>query len=389
MNERVMQFRVGVMVLAAILITGILVLFFNNVPSLVTGSYDVHVVFPQAPGVAKDTPVRRSGILIGRVTNVRFTENDEVLVTLEIEGDRAVRKDDDVRVTTSLLGDSQIEVIRKSNPYVQASDSNPQSRTTAKPSISPQVDPGATIQGSVAENPLQTFAELKGDFSRTADSLTKAGNEVGKLANNLNKVFEGNDKGFDQLFKQTETTLATFEKTLKNIDDVIGDPQVKANLKQSMVELPKLLADAQQAINGINQAMRTVDSNLQNIEGLTKPLGERGPQIVANMDSSVARLNDLLAQVEQFSRALNSKEGSLGQLINNPDVYQQLNQAAENINELTKRLRPIVEDARVFADKIARHPGVILTDAVKPGSGTKFVTPETGPQIPERHFQRR
>jgi phospholipid/cholesterol/gamma-HCH transport system substrate-binding protein len=120
--------------------------------------------------------------------------------------------------------------------------------------------------------------------------------------------------------------------------------------------------------------MRLVDSNLRNLEGLTGPLGQRGEAIVSNVDSSVARLSELLAQMEQFSRSLNSREGTLGQLINNPDVYLELNQAAQNINEITQRLKPIVEDARIFSDKIARHPGVIIRDAVKPGSGTKWVT---------------
>jgi phospholipid/cholesterol/gamma-HCH transport system substrate-binding protein len=58
----------------------------------------------------------------------------------------------------------------------------------------------------------------------------------------------------------------------------------------------------------------------------------------------------------------------------NPDIYNELNAAAANVNELTKRLRPIVEDVRIFTDKLARRPGIILRDAVKPGSGTKWVT---------------
>jgi phospholipid/cholesterol/gamma-HCH transport system substrate-binding protein len=120
--------------------------------------------------------------------------------------------------------------------------------------------------------------------------------------------------------------------------------------------------------------MRLVDSNLRNLEGFTGPLGQRGDAIVSNIDSSIARLNELLGQVETFSRSLNSREGSLGQLINNREIYDQLNSAAANINDLTKRLRPIIEDARIFSDKIARHPGAIVRDAVKPGSGTKWVT---------------
>jgi phospholipid/cholesterol/gamma-HCH transport system substrate-binding protein len=75
--------------------------------------------------------------------------------------------------------------------------------------------------------------------------------------------------------------------------------------------------------------------------------------------------------VNRFSRALNSREGSLGQMINNPELYNNLSQAAENINKLTRELQPVICNAKVFTDKIARHPGVIITDGLKPGPGIK------------------
>ncbi len=417
MDERVVQFRVGVMVLATIIITGILILLFGEFPSLVKGSYTIHVRFPQAPGVAKDTPVRRSGILIGRVTDVKFDENDQVLVTLEIDRDRKIWESDEIRITSSLLGDSQLEVIRRPDPFadvgaqnsqpveqktfrpeLQADPGNPIEQKTLRPELPDDPDnprpapapaplpplksrasdavvpPGSTIQGRVAGNPLDSFADLKDDLARTATSLEAAGQEVGRLARNMNNMFDRNSDKIDRIVNQTELALGSFQKAMNNVDDILGDDVVKANLKRSLAELPTLLQNTQGAIVGIERAMRLVDSNLANLEGLTKPLGDRGGAIVGNIDSSVARLNDLLGQVEQFSRSLNSREGSLGQLINNPEVYQQLNEAAQNINDLTRRLRPIIEDARVFSDKIARHPGVIVRDAVKPGSGTKWVT---------------
>ncbi|HEY2881469.1 MAG TPA: MlaD family protein, partial [Pirellulales bacterium] len=73
MDDRIMQFRVGVVVLAVSLIAGFLTLLFGHFPkSLVNKTYTVYVEFTQAPGVAPDTPVRKNGILIGRVTHVEL-----------------------------------------------------------------------------------------------------------------------------------------------------------------------------------------------------------------------------------------------------------------------------------------------------------------------------
>src|SRR4029079_10319991 len=176
------------------------------------------------------------------------------------------------------------------------------------------------------------------------------------------------------IVKQTDTALSSFQRAMDNVNDIMGDADVRANLKQTLKDLPNLLQDTQRAISAIESAMRLVDTNLKNLEGLTEPLGRRGEAIVGNIDSSIARLHQLLGEVETLSRSLNSREGSLGQLINNREIYDQLNSAAANINDLTRRLRPIVEDARIFSDKIARHPGIVIRDAVKPGSGTKWVT---------------
>ena len=446
MDERVAQFRVGVMVLATIIIAGILILLFNRFPSLGQGSYTIHVRFPTAPGVAKDTPVRRSGILIGRVSDVEFDDKYNVIVTLQIDGDHTIFESDEIRITRSLLGDAELEVVRSvpaepigqpraaARPELPAAElpdngslpangaPDPEARHTsagpfrvavlrqaphrlyllavlqpqiarqqppirdAQPAQPPPVAPpprraadvpvpeGAIIEGRVGAGPLESLEALQDDFRRAADSLSMAGNEVGGLARNLNGLFERNEQQIDRIINQADRALASFEVAMNSVNDILGDPEVRANLKQTLRDLPTLLQETQRAISSIEGAMRLVERNLQNLEGFTGPLGERGATIVGNVDSSIARLNQLLGQLENFSRSLNSREGTLGQLINNPEIYNQISEAAATVNELTRELRPILKDARIFSDKLARHPGIIVRDAVKPGSGTKWVT---------------
>jgi phospholipid/cholesterol/gamma-HCH transport system substrate-binding protein len=58
--------------------------------------------------------------------------------------------------------------------------------------------------------------------------------------------------------------------------------------------------------------------------------------------------------------------------MSDPDLYQNLNKAAQNIAQITCELRPIVSDARVFADKIARHPELLgVRGAIQRSPGTK------------------
>ena len=108
MNERIIQFRVGVVVIGGLLVAGMLVVLFGEWPSVVGGRYTVNIVFAEAPGVTRDTPVRKSGILIGRVASVSFTDEGKVLVIAQIDNNVVVRQDEVFRVRPLEVGEQRL-----------------------------------------------------------------------------------------------------------------------------------------------------------------------------------------------------------------------------------------------------------------------------------------
>ena len=384
MDDRIMQFRVGVVVLAVTLIAGFLTLLFGHFPtSILNKTYTVYVEFAQAPGIAPDTPVRKNGILIGRVTKVELIgeHQDKVRVTLAIEQDKKILHSDIVRINVSLLGDAEVQVVPadETPPEVPPTANAPRraqfafagDKTEKKPTDTP-VEPGETIKGSVANNPTQTFANLEPELTEAARSLTSASKQVDKLAKDIDKLLGNNNDQFDRLLNKTERSLDALQKTMGNIDTIIGDPETNARLRQSIAELPKTLKQMEDALTLVQRTSTRAEKNLENLEGFTKPLGQRGEAIITNADQSVRRLDELLAQMQQFSRQLNSREGSLGQLMYNPQLYQNLNEAASNINDLSHQLKPILNDVRAFSDKIARHPELLgVKGAVQSSTGIK------------------
>jgi phospholipid/cholesterol/gamma-HCH transport system substrate-binding protein len=385
MDDRIMQFRVGVVVLAVTLIAGFLTLLFGHFPkSILNKTYTVYVEFTQAPGIAPDTPVRKNGILIGRVTKVELIgdHQDKVRVTLAIDQDKKILHSDIVRINVSLLGDAEVQIVPagETPPEVPSPTANAPRRalfafaadkTEKKPADVP-VGPGETIKGSVANNPTQTFANLEPELTEAARSLTSASKQVDKLAKDIDKLLGNNNDQFDRLLGKTERSLDALQKTMGNIDTIIGDPETNARLRQSIAELPNTLKQMENALTLVQRTSTRAEQNLENLEGFTKPLGQRGEAIITNADQSVRRLDELLAQMQQFSRQLNSREGSLGQLMYNPQLYQNLNEAATNINDLSHQLKPILNDVRAFSDKIARHPEVLgVKGAVQSSTGIK------------------
>jgi len=339
MNDRVMQFRVGVMVLATAIIAGILIVLFGDLPSLVQATYPLKMEFADARGVSQGTPVRKNGILVGRVGKVTLNERGGVTVVADIDSYVPVYKDEQPRIGGSLLGDAEISLV--------PGRIVPPRQRLAKEEV---------LTGAVSRDPFEVFATLEPKFGATLESLAEASESVTKLAGNLDRMFLGEDDKFERMVRKTEAALDNVSIAMNNINDVMGDPKSREQMKTAIAALPEVMADLRTTVQGIGTVVDSADRNLKNLEGLTKPLGDRGEQMVAQVDRTIGRLDQTLQQAAMFTKALNESQGTLGKLVRDPKVYDDLAQAANNVNKLTKELRPIVDDVRVFTDKIARHP---------------------------------
>src|SRR5262249_40255964 len=74
MNEQRLRLRLGLFVLSGFLLLGGLITLFGSAPTLFQNRHGYTVCFPDAPGVAPGTPVRRSGVRIGEVESVELDD---------------------------------------------------------------------------------------------------------------------------------------------------------------------------------------------------------------------------------------------------------------------------------------------------------------------------
>ena len=388
MDDKIVKFRVGVVVLATMIILVILILLFNDVGSFWTGTYTLYIHFPEAPGVASETPVRKDGILIGKVTRVRFADDDPrfhaeggVIVTASINADRRIHKNERCRISSTLIGDALLEFV-PGGPHPD-------------PELLKDAD---YLQGTVATNPLQLLTNLEGNIGEAISSVAGAGNDIGLLARRVNSMLDNNGDQLGRIISKTERAINSFQETMHGINVVLGTQTqtqtldengnpvpnampgpgevgpdgAPAELGKQLVTLPQLMAETRDAVLEMRAAIQTANRNMENLERFTEPLGDNGSQLITKVDSAVGHLDELLQTFVMFGQALNRQEGTIGLLLKNPDLYQHLNAAACNIEKITRELKPIIRDARVFADKIARHPETIgVRGAIKPNSGIK------------------
>lgn len=350
MDERVLRQRVGVVVLAAAIITAFLVARFGDLPlSWGPGTYTIFVRFPYAPGVTPGTPVRKSGVQIGRVTAVELQERGGVLVTTEIQRNKPIFATETARISTaSVLGDAIIEFVptRYDLPPGQLLE-----------------DRTEITNGQVQGNPMDVLVNLETDMRTALGSIHRAGMEVEMTARNLNTAIGNNDDQIPRLAQKAERALDQFSTAMTSINEVFGDEKMRAGLKQTLNDMPAFMQEARgtlqkadEAFEGFKGVSERASRNLENLENFTRPLGERGPQLVDNLDGSLSNINDLLEGLVTFTDGLNSREGTLGQLLHDDRLYRRLDRTLANAEDITSRIKPILDDIRIFSDKIARDP---------------------------------
>ena len=349
MDDRVLRLRVGVVVLAAALITAFLVARFGDLPLPGGGTYTIFVRFPRAPGITQGSPVRMSGVQIGRVMSLELLQPTGVRVMAEIDRGRTILDSDACFITSaSVLGDSVLEFVPP--------DLIPQG---SKP-----IDSGTEIvNGRVMADPLTAFSNIEPRLQAAMGAVTDAGEQVARAARNLNNTVANNQDQIPRIAQKAERALDQFTIAMTNINSLVGDPQTRQQTIDALKQFPILVRDAGQTLATANAAFSSMKVasdraaiNLENLQNFTKPLGERGPQLVDNLDGSLANINELLEQLVTFTDNLNSREGSLGRLMNDPALYLKLERTLSNAEDITARIKPIMDDVRIFTDKIARDP---------------------------------
>jgi phospholipid/cholesterol/gamma-HCH transport system substrate-binding protein len=368
MDDRVLRLRVGVVVLAAAMITAFLVARFGDLPLLGAATYTVYVRFPRAPGVTEGTPVRMSGVQIGRVTRLELLQPTGVRVVTEIERGRTILDSHACWITSaSVLGDSVLEFV-------------PPDRVP--PDARPIEDRTEIINGRVAANPLEVLTEVGPSLEASLVSVRDAGAEVATAARNLNNVIANNQDQLPRVAQKAERALDQFGTAMTNLNGIFDDPQMRADLRRTLQDFPRFMEEARSTLGRANEAFDSMksassraDRNLANLENFTKPLGERGPQLVDNLDGSLANINQLLERLVTFSDNLNNRQGTLGRILHDDALYLRLERTLTNAEDITARLKPIMDDVRVFSDKIARDPRQLglkgALDKRPLGTGTK------------------
>lgn len=417
MDDNKLRFGVGVLVIAALGIGIILTFLFGAFPTVLAREYKLLVDFDSAAGVSTNTPVLRDGVKIGRVADITLKSTGGVTIQLAMSEDQRLTHEyyPRIGVGSVITGDAVLEFIRAKPQQLAAfyGKSDPEFYQQ------PLVDEEWLKFGKNAEDPFNMLFGLEEEvrntmssIRRAGDSIDTAGQNVNQLVTEVRQVVGGTDSKIDGVADEAVKALEEFQGAMRDVRGLLNNPQLKQGLEDALAALPDVLKEAQSTlettqrtfesfekvgarfervgevaedavkdvgsvvtnvnntvdtvrttVQGAGNTLRTIEGTfksaertIRNVEKFSEPLAENGDEIVMQVLTSLRNIDRALAQAEAFGASLNNNNGTLKRLLEDDEMYWQVRRTIENIEQASSRIKPILDDVRIFSDKVARDP---------------------------------
>jgi phospholipid/cholesterol/gamma-HCH transport system substrate-binding protein len=382
-NRQGMQFAIGMVALLGLLGLATLIVWFGELQSVFRVHRTYYVTFTHAMGAEARAPVRRAGMRIGEIDRVDYDEKHSVVVTtIKLEGDNVLREGDEPRLKTGslLTGDVYIDIETRADMR-----GRPDRRPIAPGSViegRPPLDLGATAESAQTVIP---------NANQTLDDLSLASKQWTVVGERTQRILEQNEKELNVLLQQSRESIERLNTTLQSFNDTL-DKRTQANIRLTMQnladssnELQPLVESSRRTVSQIETTTKKLDEVAGNLQTATKPLADRSESTTRNLDVTTRNLasasEDLAVMLRRFDRS----DGTLKRLLEDPKLYQNLDDAAVKLNKSLGELEFVLKDLSVFADKIARHPGELgVQGALTKDKGAKHVPPSELKQAGER-----
>lgn len=278
MNEHALRFRLGVFVLAALICLAVLITLFGGFPNYFQEGNTYTLVFTNAQGVSRGTPVRRSGVRIGEVRSINL-DNDtgKVLVLIQIDKGFTLRKGDRPTLAAGFLGgDSSIAFLPPPVEEGKVRDVTP-------------VEPGSTLVGAAQADPGSLLQKAADIVPPAQDTLL----EMQKLIQKFDKmtpILEDTLKEFREVVRGTREMVPEIREVVKVTRDTIPEfREVAKAARDLMPEVKNIFKQTGDLIPEIREVAKAAREAIPEFRDLAKAGREFIPDIKKTNDS----INDL------------------------------------------------------------------------------------------------
>ncbi len=277
MDQRALKLKVGLFVLITLAILIFFVFIFGGTKTLFTKIYILNTSFTNTAGLNHGAAVRLSGVRIGSVKEIEFPSDPDinlirVVMNVREEGMKRISLDSVATIQTEgLLGDNYIEIIRGKNEPPKKIQNNMQIKSYTPPQ----------------------FQQLIGQSGQLIDNIIKISQSLERIVDAFGT--EENIENINKTIASISNSAQAIERSLQAIENQPG-------------VLHSLIYEAQLS-NDLHNTLANISSASDDISG---------------EDGIAAELKEAAANFREISEMLRGGEGTLGALLIDPTVYDNL-----------------------------------------------------------------
>jgi len=248
------------------------------------------VKYENVEGLAETAPITINGLVVGQVAGIRLQPNGAILVQLQIKNDFPISKSSFVAIyEPGLIAGKQLQIIPDFNDKLIA--------------IS-----GDTLRSSVK----------KGLTDLVSDKLAPLQQKIEKMVVNADLL-------------------------LTNLNEVL-DEKSKENLKNSLFNLNKTIEGFNSVVENANSLLTNnksnIDKTLSNLNKVSTDFSKISDSLSkSNISKVVNNLEKTLSNVDKIMNDVQAGKGSLGKIVKDDALYNNLEKTSKELELLLQDLR--------------------------------------------------
>ncbi len=274
------EVRIGIAGIVALCILVYGINYLKGINMFKPASY-FYVKFNNVNALAKSSPVYADGVRVGIVRDIAYdyTQPGNVIVEVELDTDLRIPKGSTAELVSELMGGVRMNILLNNNPR-------------EKYAI------GDTIQGSLNNGMMEDVAKI---------------------------------------MPQVQQILPKLDSIMISLNAILGDSSIPASLHS----LQKITGNLEIASGKMAQVF---SKDIPQLTGKLNTIGDNFIVISNNLKEinyagTFARIDSTIANVKLTTDKLNSKDNTIGLLLNDPQLYNNLNATSINAASLLEDLK--------------------------------------------------
>lgn len=287
------EVKVGVFAVAVLLAAWFGARFLKG-SELFSNNYKYYAYYDQVGGIQTASHVMIYGVKVGSVTKVTLDEDPSKGVELELSIDRRYRIPADSKAkifSNGVMGGKAVDIVMGSSPEY--------------------VDDGGTLASEVGVDIID-MAGSELEFFK--EKITEVVGSLTTTLDGINSLLEENSANLNSI-------VANVDGITASTDEILRDQ--KTHLKEAIASL-NLFAQS------LGDNTEHIDSIMGNLDAFSAQLAEA--DLVSEVESTVEHLNAVLA-------AADAETGTVGKLLNDAELYDNLSAASDNLSLLLADLK--------------------------------------------------